>query len=548
MVNLIKDSWIPVISDDMKSLTISPSELINKEGTCSVIRLDACRADFNGTLIQFLIGLAQTQIAPSDSHEWREKLFHPPDSRELKTSFSQIAPYFEMVGDPCFMQDMSLVPGASVPIGRLLLEMPGENAEKNNTDHFLKRGTVGKICLACAAMALYTLQTSAPSGGAGHRTGLRGGGPLTTIIEGRNLWETVWLNVLEKEKFLELGNSSKDVPEDKFPWLGDLKPTSKDEIRSPATAHPAQMFFAVPRRIRLIPVKSPGSTCDLCGKENFNTIVKSYATDRGGINYKGGWRHTLSPYYTDKKTGGLLPVHAKAGAIAYNNMSGMLFKNPGSWTIPAIIIQEFVFSRYKEISDEFGKTMPLWVSGYDMDKAKARCYYDFHMPVFYVNPEKLEDYMTFIQRLIRSADFALFNIRRSIRRSIFDERNKAGGDLSYINAHFWYDTEPDFYNTISSALAIDSDIDKMVSLREEWIKTLSLEGMMLFDRYSQSDMIGYANPKRIALARKDCWLSLSGNNKKIRELLDLPKLEPTFGKAPKTKAHKSSQVTALEES
>ncbi|MCX6701278.1 MAG: type I-E CRISPR-associated protein Cse1/CasA, partial [Methanomicrobiales archaeon] len=83
----------------MRSVTISPSELVNREGICDIIRLDACRADFNGTLIQFLIGLAQTQIAPSDPEQWRKMLFNPPGWRELETSFSQIAPYFEMTGD-----------------------------------------------------------------------------------------------------------------------------------------------------------------------------------------------------------------------------------------------------------------------------------------------------------------------------------------------------------------------------------------------------------------------------------------------------------------
>ncbi|MCX6701198.1 MAG: type I-E CRISPR-associated protein Cse1/CasA, partial [Methanomicrobiales archaeon] len=420
-------------------------------------------------------------------------------------------------------------------------------AEKKNTDHFYKRGSVKNICLMCAAMALYTLQTSAPFGGAGHRTGLRGGGPLTTIVEGRNLWETIWLNVLEKSKFLELGNSAKNSPEDKFPWLGNLKPASNDEIRTPETVHPSQMFFSVPRRIRLLPVKSTGSTCELCGKEKCTTIVKSYVTENGGINYKGGWRHTLSPYYADKNTSELHPVHAQAGSLAYNNLSGILFKNPNSLTIPAITIQEFVLSRYEEIWEIFGKVVPLWVSGYDMDKAKARGYYDFHMPMFHVKPEILEDYSTLIQQLIMSADFALFNIRRCIRKSIFDERNKTGGDLSYINTHFWHDTEQDFYRIISSALSVESDNYKTIPLREEWIKILAREGMMLFDRYSQADMIGYANPKRIALARKDCRLSLSGTNRKICELLNLPKPDLKEGKDIKMKALKSSKAAVLEE-
>ncbi|MCP4406671.1 MAG: type I-E CRISPR-associated protein Cse1/CasA [Gammaproteobacteria bacterium] len=60
-------------------------------------------------------------------------------------------------------------------ISELLIEAPGGNTLKENRDYFVKRGEVNCLCFPCIAMALFTLQTNAPSGGAGHRTSFGSG-------------------------------------------------------------------------------------------------------------------------------------------------------------------------------------------------------------------------------------------------------------------------------------------------------------------------------------------------------------------------------------
>jgi CRISPR system Cascade subunit CasA len=116
-------------------------------------------------------------------------------------------------------------------IDRLLIDAPGQNTLEKNRDHFVKRGHITQLCPYCAAVALFTLQTNAPGGGQGHRAGLRGGGPLTTVILGQTLWETTWLNVLEMNKFFShSGNSPKSKEEDKFPWLGTTHTSEKGTL------------------------------------------------------------------------------------------------------------------------------------------------------------------------------------------------------------------------------------------------------------------------------------------------------------------------------
>jgi CRISPR type I-E-associated protein CasA/Cse1 len=116
-------------------------------------------------------------------------------------------------------------------IGDLLIDLPTGKTVRDNTDFFIKRGQFKMLCPACAGTALLTMQINAPSGGQGHRTGIRGGGPLTTLILADSLWSTCWLNVLVRGAFLrQTGNPAKNSPSDQFPWLAATR-TNVDVVR-----------------------------------------------------------------------------------------------------------------------------------------------------------------------------------------------------------------------------------------------------------------------------------------------------------------------------
>jgi CRISPR system Cascade subunit CasA len=220
-MNLIDDAWIPIRRKSGEEARIAPWGVTIRYGDDRIVALAAPRPDFNGALIQFLIGLLQTTCAPDSPHTWREWLHNPPMPEELRTKFQPVAYAFELDSkDQRFMQDTQLkLEGVkeATPIGALLIDVPGANTIQRNTDHFIKRSGVEKLCSSCTAAALFTLQTNAPSGGQGHRTGLRGGGPLTTLILGDVLWQTAWLNVLESTAFLAYsGHPRKMEPGHRF--------------------------------------------------------------------------------------------------------------------------------------------------------------------------------------------------------------------------------------------------------------------------------------------------------------------------------------------
>ena len=80
-MNLITDAWIPVRHKNGKVNRIAPWQITEGEGVITV--LASPRPDFNGALIQFLIGLLQTTFAPKNPREWRKWFQQPPGTEEL---------------------------------------------------------------------------------------------------------------------------------------------------------------------------------------------------------------------------------------------------------------------------------------------------------------------------------------------------------------------------------------------------------------------------------------------------------------------------------
>ncbi len=67
------------------------------------------RPDFNGALIQFLIGLVQTTMPPTDERAWKNVLMNPPSPKVLKNAFEKVAHAFDLDGNGArFMQDYEL--------------------------------------------------------------------------------------------------------------------------------------------------------------------------------------------------------------------------------------------------------------------------------------------------------------------------------------------------------------------------------------------------------------------------------------------------------
>ncbi|MBI5316267.1 MAG: type I-E CRISPR-associated protein Cse1/CasA [Nitrospirae bacterium] len=515
-MNLINEPWIPIRRADGTQEKVEPWRITDfTDGRSPIVAIASPRPDFDGALIQFVIGLLQTTCTPNESGwwEWRE---NPPPPETLRKRFVSVARAFELEGERAFMQDFSPSDlSKQESISALLLEAPGEKTLKDNTDHFIKRGRVNQLCPPCAATALFTLQTNAPSGGQGHRTGLRGGGPLSTLVLGETLWETCWRNVLTKARYLATADLDKFDDVDRFPWSARTRtsePNSPTEITGLVDVHPDQQFWTMPRRIRLHFEKGEKmACCDLCGAE-VSCVCRHFVTKNYGVSYEG-FEHPLSPHYVED--GVASSVHPQPGGIGYRHWLGLVESSidGNRERRPAKVIEQF-----RSVAREDAR---LWAFGFDMDKMKARCWYEATMPIIIVPREIEVSFKGQVEHMVRGASWVAQILRWRIKDVLLDKENNRG-DLSFIQNHFWGATEAGFYEHVRRLRATLSTPSGDLSVTESWLATLRLAAFSVFDHYAQTGDFDAADPRRVAVARNDLGKLLVG--KKLQDLLGLPQL------------------------
>lgn len=530
-MNLLQDPWIPVKRQASGLHWIAPWQLTEgHEDADPIIALSAYRADFNGSLFQFLVGLLQTALAPGNKDEWLNAFEQPPGPEQLKAVFEPFTDYFELNGEgPRFMQDFDELEGDDKPIAGLFIEAPGAKTLRDNLDLFIKRGQTEAVCEPCAAAALFTLQTNAPSGGVGHRTSLRGGGPLTTVAlcDPRSelqetLWRDLWLNVLTQGEFeRDWEGTSQFTDTDRFPWLAPTRVSDKNgRATRPLEVHPLQMFWAMPRRIRLDFDQTEAGQCDICGRES-ERLVTQYRTKNYGVNYEGPWRHPLSPHLLGKQ-GQPLPQHPQPGGVHYRHWLGLI-QSMTKESEPAQVVDKF-FDRQE---DEQLSTMQfrLWAFGFDMDNMKARCWYESTLPLYHIDPDIRPEYEEIIQDFIKAAVNGAGLLRRGIKEAWFKRPSDARGDFSFVDAAFWQASEPAFYR-LAERLALELGASESFGqiAAESWLRELSRVAMSIFEEYATTGDFEQEDPGRIARARNKLRGSLNG--KPQRGLLNLPSKAP----------------------
>lgn len=533
-MNLLEEKWLPVRRRTGQVDWIAPHQIAEPD----IVAFAANRADFNGALAQMMIGLLQTTTPIDDEGDWEGLLDTPPTAEVLKKWFSPTAEAFVLDGDGArFMQDFSLTAaeGAECMIDALLIDAAGGSAIEKNTDHFVKRDTIKAMCPHCVATALFTLQTNAPAGGAGHRTSLRGGGPLTTLLvatPSRSLWQDLWLNVKPQRAFLQHGGDvQKTAKHFTFPWLAEIsKIQPAGGETQPLQVHPHHVFWAMPRRIRVDFSDVQTGQCDVCKRES-TQLLHRYVTKPQGLNYKGVWRHPFSPYYEIKED--WLPVHPQPGGFSYKNwLAWVLGVKQGKKSVQAAGIVNYFLQGHKKYqkSGQFR----LWVFGYDMDNMKPRCWYETTFPLYSL-AEATRSTQTQIQNLIadrvEATEQAVFYLRQAVKQAWFGESDLRG-DLSFVDKAFWDSMEPGFYQQLDHLMdqaRTESGIDMddasfIIALGETWHKILIKCATKLFDvDIVGAGSIGQQDPRRIAEAYNNLQRNLRGDA--IKTILRLPVTE-----------------------
>ena len=319
--NLLREKWLPVKRASGAFDWIAPRQI--SEADDPPIAFAWGRPDFDCASREFMIGLMATAMAPEDRDDWRDKLDNPPSPEVLRYNFAPLDPAFDLSGDgPLFMQDPDpLETAKQVPVRRLCMDAPGEGTEKDNADLWFKRDSMDAMCPAAAAIALYFLQAHAPAGGPGYRTGLRGGGPVVSLVNpGGSLWRLLWANV---ETAGEIEGRRTGNGANAMPWMED-GPRPGDGAVSQDDVHPLHVYWGMPRRVRL-EFNDVAGVCAVTGLETKpEWTVDTFRHKSRGIDYKTEtFRHPLTPYYRDGKARVWRPRHPGAGELCFRDWPGL---------------------------------------------------------------------------------------------------------------------------------------------------------------------------------------------------------------------------------
>ena len=528
--NLIHVPWLPIRRRSGARERIAPSQITDRIQEDPITAFAWPRPDFDGAAHEFIIGLLSTSAAPKDDEAWADWWSHPPTPEVLEQQFARVAHVFDLDGPgPRFMQDLDpLEDSPPKDVSALLIDAPGVQTLRNNADLFVKRDVTSVLCRATAAMALHTLNTYAPSGGAGHRTSLRGGGPMTTLViaahqeHGDTLWGRIWPNVETEEQIWDRagGTFPSLNMESIFPWLVPTRtsdPKREGHSTSPSDVHPLHVYWAMPRRIRLVFEDAVGRACGMTSDTD-SVVIPRYRTQNYGSDYTNGFEHPLTPYYR-QNNGISMPVHPKPGGISYRLWPGLIVPSSDKLRDPAQTIRH---------ADERARSLRdtrFTVFGYDMDNMKARSWIETEMPLWLIaSGDKREFLKLFIQNTTNGAGTVASQLERAIKVALHSRPSEVSGNYGFISERFYRETENDFLLILADTVeAIEENIDAedpSKQMREKWVQAMAEVALHLFDEYAPAEGLESRNMRRHVEARFRLSLTLRGYGKVGRNLFE----------------------------
>lgn len=501
--------------------------LTDQYDTDPVVALAAPRPDFNGALTEFLIGLLTVAFQPEDEKGWKRLWDRPPTPTEIDEALGKLPDAFRLGGaGPRFMQDATRCDfddAEVLPVERLLFDAPGEQAVELNKDLFAKRGRAAALGPAAAAMALMTMQTYAPSGGKGYRTSMRGGGPLTTLVDPRQtcgqedqLWRLVWANAETSELWHARGGDAKSTSWARvFPWVEQTRTSDSKHGGRPTTVadgHPLQAYFGMPRRIRLELGAAGG--CSITGSAAEFTVVGFLARNYG-MEYDG-WSHPLSPSYRPGGKAEWWPVHPQPAGLGWKDWGALTLEGASGTTRPAQAIAQF----HRRGSAIGVRAASLHAFGVDFDNMKCRGWVEARLPYLAVGDEasrlRLRDLSA---RLTEAAALTAAITRIQVKCALFENPDEARGEFEAVARDLWSATETAFYAALDRVVAADGP-EVLEAEGRAFHPILRAAALAAFDRQCDGSGAAPNVMRRIVTARYRLSGFLNGHGPKGAQLAE----------------------------
>ena len=253
------------------------------------------------------------------------------------------------------------------------------------------------------------------------------------VFTSASLWHKLWSNVTPAKCIVDTPDAAV------FPWLAPTR-TSQTEggiDTTPEEVDHRQAFWSMPRRIRMNWRDFSSGTCTVCGEASSQTVV-NYRTRPHGVNYAGAWVHPLTPYIFDpKQEKPPASIKGQPSGIGYRQWLGGTFGD--EVRRPATLLA--AFARENRMLPQEVNNVTLWCFGYDMDKMKARCWYDATLPLPSVAPAAVDALCAAVRRTLSVA----IDTAASLRKTVGAATNPDGNCDEAVPQSFWQRSERLFY-------------------------------------------------------------------------------------------------------
>jgi CRISPR system Cascade subunit CasA len=505
--NLISAPWVPVIRASGQRDHIRPADLTDGIDSDPIVDVDWARGDFRCATLEFLIGLLTVACPPAD--DWGLRWTNPPSTADLEAAVAPFAIGFTFDGEGArAYQDSQDFTAEPTPVEALLIEAPGAATVKKNAALLVKSGRIAVMSRSAAAIALLTLQTMAPAGGAGHRTSVRGGGPLTTLVlptRPATLWHRLWANVPPGDPPANPTEFSRI-----FPWLAPTRLSNKDgRTTTPEDVDWRQAFFGMPRRIRLDFETNVGrSACDLTGEID-DVIVRSYRTRPHGMNYDAwGGVHPLTPHYRSKASDPIrYPVHGQDGRFGYRQWVAMLYGAKDGLREPALCVSQFVTHR-KDDLPRGDRSFRLMAAGYDMDNMKARAFIEAETPDIIVPEGDSTAVAEKARDFVAAANDVAGALGQAVKIALFGDGTDVGRNTTPLTSardRFWTDTNDQFFVTLNNFSRLPAEElsgEAAMPMARTWRAVMERAALAIFDDIAPVQDALSPDVKRVVEARR----------------------------------------------
>ena len=546
--NLLNDPFLPVImrSGAQKWLTF-PDLVVGAESNSFdvdyPVEFNWPRPDFNMASFEFCVGVLSLVCDIRDEDDWRSFWTRPPDRDTLAEKLAPLAHAFCLNGEgPRFLQDYESLQGDETRIELLLIDTPGQNGQRKNLDLLTHRDRYGTLGLPAAAMALYTLQAYAPSGGAGNRTSMRGGGPLTVLVvpvahddaPPVPLWRKIFANVghYPRPKASELPKA--------LPWLAPTLTSEKGRTVALADAHLLQAYFGTPRRIRLVFSSEPG-ICSMTGREG--PLVTGFVQRPYGANY-GLWQHPLTPYRRQKEAGEPYSAKPKSGRFGYRDWVAVTVGSKEGLLAELPENIKLAKNNRSNILSQNGQTAHarIRVGGWAMNKMEAIAYLiaeePLHLAKTLAQQQALNEHA---RHFSEAADEANSQLLAALKKALFSGQKEAKTDkgvLDQARADFFDATEDPFHSLLDDLLQEmpeDGRLADPAIPARHWLSIMRRAALATFDLLAPVPLQDAEKAKTIVNAYGILDATFAGRTKQSKTLYDklelpLPKKKPKIQK------------------